>query len=141
VKYNLVVENTIKNLSSLKKIRIKADPRFILNAQNDLSNCPSYEGYVLEEGLSKVKVLILPPDLSIHEIPTELIEYISAENKAGVFDDLKVFIIKKLDFKEDNPAIHQIANSQCINDVETFLKQQNVNEDQILELYKEFILT
>ena len=138
--YNLVIEKALQNLSSLPRVRIKTDPKYV-GKYNDLSGAPDYIGYVLHEGLSKVKVLILPPDLSIEDIPVDLIEYISAEDKADVFTDLKRFIITKLSIKEEEPVFTQIANCQVIDDLEAFLKQYGVSDEHIQELYKEFILT
>lgn len=140
MKYDLIIENALQNISALKKVRIKTDPKFI-GKISDLSEAPDYIGYVLHEGLSKVKVLILPPDLSIEEVPIDLIEYISAEDKADVFTDLKRFIVQKLSIKEEEPAFAQIANSQTIDELEAFIKQKGISDDHIHELYKEFILT
>ncbi len=140
MKYNLIIENTLKSLSSLTKVRIKTDPKYI-GKLNDLSEAPDYIGYVLKEGLSKVKVLILPPDLSIEEIPIDLIEYISAEDKADVFTDLKRFAVEQLAINEEDPVFQQICNSHNIEELEIFLKQKGVSDEHIAELYKEFILT
>jgi hypothetical protein len=140
VRYNLVIENSLSKLTSLQRVRVKTDPKF-LQKEGTPEKCPSYEGYILEEGLTKVKILVLPPDLSVEEIPTDLIEYIADEEKADVFNDLKVYIIKQLGLREDNPLISQIANSQCVNEIETFLKQTGLSEKHISELYSSFILT
>lgn len=138
--YNLVIERALQNLSSLPRVRIKTDPKYVGKIK-DLSEAPDYIGYVLHEGLSKVKVLILPPDLSIEDIPVDLIEFISAEDKADVFTDLKRFIIIKLGIKEEEPVFTQIANSQNIDELEAFIKQYGTSDDHVQELYKEFILT
>jgi len=140
VKYDLIIENSLNKLTSLQRVRIKTDPKY-LHKEGLPEKCPNYEGYILEEGLSKVKILILPPDLSIEEIPTELIEYIADEEKADAFEDLKIFIIKQLGLKQDNPLISQIINSTCINDIEMFLQQTGISEKQISDLYSGFILT
>lgn len=140
MKYNFIIENCLKNLTSLQRIRVKTDPKYLAK-EGKPEKCPTYEGYILEEGLTKVKILVLPPDLSIEEIPTDLIEYIADEEKADAFDDLKVYIIKTLGLKEENPLITQLQNSQCIDEVETFLRQTGLDEKQISDLYSGFILT
>lgn len=140
MRYNLVIENSLNRLTSLQRVRVKTDPKF-LQKEGTPEKCPSYEGYILEEGLTKVKILVLPPDLTIEEIPTDLIEYIADEEKADAFEDLKVYIIKHLGLKENNPLISQIINSTCINDIETFLKQTGLDEKKISDLYSSFILT
>jgi len=140
VNYNKVIEECLKRVTSLQKVRIKADPKYVA-AESDLSKCPSYEGYVLEEGLSKVKVLILPPDLSIAELPPELIEYIADEDKTEVFSDLLVFIIQEMELEEGDPLIQQLLNCQCIEEVESFMRDHNASDDDLLEIYKRFILS
>jgi hypothetical protein len=140
VNYNKVIEECLKRVTSLQKVRIKADPKYVA-AESDLSKCPSYEGYVLEEGLSKVKVLILPPDLSITELPPELLEYIADEDKTEVFSDLLVFIIQEMGLEEGDPLVQQLLNCQCIDDVEAFLKDHGACDEDFTEIYKKFILS
>jgi hypothetical protein len=140
VKYDLIIEKNLDKLTSLQKVRIKADPKY-LHKEGRPENCPTYEGYILEEGLTKVKILILPPDLSIEDIPTDLIEYIADEEKSNAFEDLKAYIIQHLGLKEDNPLVSQIAGSTCITDIETFLKQTGIDDQTLAELYSSFILT
>lgn len=140
MRYNLIIENCLNNLSALQRVRIKADPKF-LKKEGSPEKCPAYEGYILEEGKSKVKILILPPDLSIEEIPTELIEYIADEDKLNTFEDLKSFVIKRLGLKECNPLIQQIANCTCLEEIETFIKQAGLDDEQLVDLYGEFITT
>ena len=137
--YRQVIENCLKNITSLQKIRVKTDPKF-LAANNGPEGSPSYEGYILEEGLSNIKILVMPPDLSIEEIPAELIEYIADEEKTGVFNDLINFIINGLELSEDDPLKQQLANCKCISEVEQFLKQKGLNDAQISKIYGEFIL-
>ncbi len=140
MRYNLIIEAQINRLSSLQKVRIKTDPKYLAK-ENMPDKCPAYEGYILEEGLSKVKVLILPPDMSIEEVPIELIEYISAEDKDDVFNDLKRFIISSLNIKENDPLEAHIINSCDLNELETYIKQAGVVEGDINKLYGEFIIT
>jgi hypothetical protein len=139
VKYDHIIESSINNLTSLKRVRVKTDPKHLAK-EGTPEKCPSYEGYVLEEGLTKAKILILPPDLSIEEIPIELIEYIVDQEKEDAFDGLKRHIIERLELKENNPLVSQICNCTCINDIETFLKQSGLSDIQISDLYSSFIL-
>lgn len=140
MKYNLVIENQLKRLTSLQRVRVKVDPRHV-NAESDLSSCPSYEGYVLEEGLSKLKILVMPPDLSIEEIPAELIEFLADEHNENVYEELIVHFINKLGLTEGDPLIQQLLNCSNIDEIEQFVRDQGLEDDQLLEIYKEFILS
>jgi len=140
VKYNQILEECLKNLTSLQRIRIKTDPK-ALHKEGRPENCPAYEGYILEEGLTKVKILVLPPDLSIEEIPTDLIEFIADKEKNDAFSDLKNYAIQKLNLQEGNPSICQLQSSNNIDELEVFLKQAGLDEQDIADLYGEFITT
>lgn len=140
MKYNQIFERSLSNLTSLQRVRIKTDPK-ILHQEGKPENCPSYEGYVLEEGLTKVKILVLPPDLSIEEIPTDLIEFIADTEKNDAFNDLKEYALKKLNLGEDSPAVCQINGCTNIDELEVFLKQSGMEDHQITDLYGEFITT
>lgn len=140
MKYNFLIEKHLKQLSSLQKVRIKTDPRFV-KQESDLSNCPSYEGYVLEEKLASFKILVLPPDLSIQDIPIELIETIADEHNENIFAELIMCFIRELNLKEGDPLMQQFLNCSCIDEIEQFALQHGLSQDQITNIYKEFILS
>lgn len=140
MKYNLLVEEYISKLSNLQRVRIKVDPK-ALTKEADLQNLPAYEGFILEEGLTHVKVLILPPEMQVSEIPIELIEYIAAEDKEDLLCDLKKYIITALNLADGDPLLHKIEKSVDLNEIESLLKQTGVEDDQLVDIYKEFILS
>jgi hypothetical protein len=120
-------------------VRVRVDPKHFTQ-EADLSKCPAYEGYILEENISRVKILILPPNFSITDIPIEFIEKIADEEKLEVFEDLKAFLIQKLELKEGDPLINQIASSQTIDEIESFINQPGSEHSVLTDYYKEFIL-
>lgn len=138
--FNHLVEKCLDNITALRKVRIKVDPKSIIH-HDDLVNKESYEGYILEEGLSSVKILVLPPDIHVTEIPTELIEYIADENKDDVFDSFKHFIVNQLNLKSGDPTIDKITACTEINEIEALMRQTGLDDENLAELYKEFILS
>ena len=140
MKYDYIIEQHLNKLTSLQKVRVKVDPKHFAR-EADLSQCPSYEGYILEESVSRVKILILPPNFSITDIPIEFIERIADEEKLEVFEDLKAFLIQKLELKEGDPLIAQIANSQSIDEIESYINQPGSEHSVLPEYYKEFIIS
>lgn len=138
MKFNNVVESCIGSMSSLRKVRIKVDPKNIMHP-DDLLNKEGYEGYILEEGINNVKILVLPPDIGIADIPVDLIEYIADENHHDVLDSLKQYIVSDLNLKEGDPVINQLVCCQDLNEIEAVLRQQNFNDAALADLYKEFI--
>ena len=140
MRYDLVIEKQLERLTSLKRVRIKVDPKLVAS-EEDYSKCSSYEGYVLEEGLSKLKVLVLPPDLSITEIPTELIEFLADEHNEDLFADLAIHFIHELNLQEGDPVIQQLMNCSTVDELEQFAIQNGLNVDEISEIYKRFIMS
>lgn len=144
MKYNLLAEEYIKSLSSLQKVRIKVDPRALTKAltkEADIQDLPAYEGFILEEGSTHVKILVLPPDMHVSEIPKELIEYIADDQREDILCDLKTYIITALNLVDGDPVRDQIINSLEINEIESIIKKSGMTDEFISDLYKEFILS
>lgn len=144
MRYNLFAEEYIKSLSSLQKVRIKVDPRALTKAltkEADIQDLPAYEGFILEEGSTHVKILVLPPDMHVSEIPKELIEYIADNQREDILCDLKTFIITALNLVDGDPVRDQIINSLEINEIESIIKKSGMTDEFISDLYKEFILS
>lgn len=137
VKFDLLLETCINKLTALPRVRIKVDPSAILQA-NDLSECPSYEGYVLEEDDGVVKVLMLQPTVGIEMVPASSIEF-TDDCDVSVLDELKNFILQQLQLQEDDPLFIQVANCSSLDELETFLQQSGCSEGDMMELYKNFI--
>lgn len=130
------------NNTSLKRIRVKIDPAIVGN-ECDFSKCDGYEGYILEERAGNLKVLVLTPDMTIEDIPMEFLEFLASEDEADTFEEFRVFIMQRLikDGKAENdPLLQNIQNSNCISDIEQYVKQCGYTGDNLSELYKDFII-
>jgi hypothetical protein len=139
MKYNQVILESLQKVS-LKKVRIKVDP-ISVSQSTDLSNCDGYEGYVLAEDQEFTKVLVITPDFDVNmpvmDIPNEhLIKY---NNINENLTSLKEFILLALDISMDDPLIQQLQAAESINDVEVFLKDRGLSDEDIVELYKYYI--
>jgi len=140
VKYNDLIFESLKK-TALKRIRIKVDPAQV-SAEADFSKVDGYEGYVLEEGKSHLKILVLSPEMSIQDIPVEYIEMLAAQDEYDSFCQLKGYLTGKLlqdGMVENNPIIQQINNSQSLNDIEAIIKQCGYTGDKLAEIYRNFI--
>jgi hypothetical protein len=139
MKYNQIILESLQKVT-LKKVRIKVDP-INVSQSNDLSNCNGYEGYVLAEDQDFTKVLVIQPDqdgdMSVMNIPNEHLEKLANINEN--LTSLKEFIILALNLSVDDPLIQQLQAAESINDVEVFLKDRGMSDDDIVELYKYYI--
>jgi hypothetical protein len=139
MKYNQIILESLQKVT-LKKVRIKVDP-INVSKSADLSNCNGYEGYVLAEDQEITKVLVITPnqenDISIMDIPNEHLEQLANinENLAA----LKEFILLALDIANDDPLIQNISACESIDDVEVFLKDRGLTDEDITNLYKYYI--
>lgn len=137
VKFDLLLETCINKLTALPRVRIKVDPSAILQA-DDLSECPSYEGYVLEENDGVVKVLMLQPTVGIETLPASSIEF-TDDCDVSVLDELKDFILQELQLQDGDPLLLQVANCSSLDELEAFLQQSGCSESDMMELYRKFI--
>jgi hypothetical protein len=139
VKYDFIIEQSLKT-TSLKRVRIKVDP-ISVHQSNDLSNCNGYEGYVLAEDQENTKVLVITPNqdgsMSVMEIPNEHLEKYA--NITNNLVSLKNFILLALDISIDDPLIQQLHAAESIDDIEVFLKDRGLSEEDIVNLYKYYI--
>lgn len=136
MKFDLLLETCFNKLTSLKKVRIKVDPLTLLQS-NDLSECPSYEGYVLEENDDMVKVLMLQPVVGIENISSDKLEEV--DDSDDVLTELQRYIIDYLQLDNADPLYTQIYNCTNLDDIETFLRQSGCDEGDIMEIYRNFI--
>jgi hypothetical protein len=139
MKYNQVIFESLQKVA-LKKVRIKIDP-INVSANTNLANCNGYEGYVLAEDQEITKVLVITPDqdnnLSVMDIPNEhLVKYTNINEN---LTKLKEFIILALDLSVDDPLIQQLHAAESIDDVEVFLKDRGLADNEIADLYKYYI--
>ena len=139
MKYNQVIFESLQKVA-LKKVRIKIDP-INVSANTNLANCNGYEGYVLAEDQEITKVLVITPDqdnnLSVMDIPNEhLVKYTNINEN---LTKLKEFIILALDLSVDDPLIQQLHAAESIDDVEVFLRDRGLADNEIADLYKYYI--
>jgi hypothetical protein len=125
--------------TSLKRVRIKIDPAAI-SVSEDLSKCNGYEGYVLAEDSSVVKVLVIRPDTgkeaNVINVPPGYLETIIQDDMQNKLTELKGFIITALNPAVDDPIIQQIQSSESTDDIESFLRDRGLSSEDITKLYK-----
>lgn len=141
MKFSQIIKESLEK-TALRKVRIKVDPAMVSVTQ-DFANVDGYEGYILAEGVGKLKILVLSPDMPIEDIPVEFIEAIAEEDKLETFEELKSFILSemiKCGTQEGDPILCNVASSNNLCDIETFLKQEGYTDEKLSELYKSFIM-
>jgi hypothetical protein len=142
MKYDQIITESLSNVS-LKRVRIKVDPASVSVAE-DLSKCDGYEGYVLAEDQSHMKVLVVMPgstgEMTVMDIPVECLELLLQNLDDIRFSDFKRFIITSLDISDDDPVIQQIEASESIEDIEVFLRDRGMTDEEITKLYKYYIV-
>ena len=117
---------------ALKKIRIKVDP--IYSSYTNFRNVNSYEGYIVMETREMLQIMVIKPGLPVVMIP-----------KVGLLSDEKLnmfkeYLVNKLKLEKGTPLYEQILNSNHLEDVEVFLKQDGKQDIDIVEIYRDFIL-
>jgi len=128
--------------TNLRRIRIKTDPSKVTNTE-DFRDIEGYEGFILSECMGKLRVLVLAPDMPIMDIPPEMLEHIYDEQSVDVFSEFKQYakscLRDRKNTKENDPVFVNIDNSQNYSEVETFLRQGGLTEQDLNSLYREFI--
>ena len=138
MKYDQIILESLQKVS-LQRVRIKVDPVNVA-INKDLSVCDGYEGYVLAEGETSMRILVINPDLdstSVMDIPNEYLQKLQSVTQN--FENLKDFILTALNASEDDPIVQNIKSSESIDNVETFLRFRGLTEDEITKLYKYYI--
>lgn len=133
MKYTDIISESL-NQTALKKVRIKVDPA-AAKVSEDLAKCNGYEGYVLAEDTLVVKIIIMQPgqdDMTVMEVPHEHIE----KQIKPTLANYKSFIINALNIEDNDPIIELLRSSESINDIETFLKDRGMTDEDIVNLYK-----
>jgi len=142
MKYDRIITESLDKVT-LKRVRIKVDPASVSVAE-DLAKCDGYEGYVLAEDQSHMKVLVVMPGTSgkitVMSVPVEYLELVLQNLDQLRINNFKRFIITSLDISDDDPVIQQIQSSESIEDVEIFLKDRGMSDDEITKLYKYYIV-
>jgi len=134
--------NESLRITNLKRIRIKTDPSCVANTE-DFTDVKGYEGYILRECMGKLRVLVLAPDMPIMDIPPEMLEHINDERGADMLVEFKEYAKKYMTAVKkkqlDDPVYANIDNSSEYRDVEVFLKQNGLTEQELNDLYRGFI--
>jgi len=140
MKYISLLQESLKNLT-LKRVRIKVDPAQITK-ECDFTKCTGYEGYVLEECGGSMKILVLSPEMPVHEIPEEFLEILSDVQEQDTFSEFKAMVIKHLATKgktETDPITQDVLKSETVGEIESALRQAGVTEEDLTKLYRHFI--
>lgn len=124
----------------LRYIRFKVDP----SLNDGFKDSNSYEGFVLQEFTTESHCGI--PDMLKVLIPTgpmsgilDIIKPVITPNKPKAIEIFKKFIANKLNTKLDNKTLEQIKRTDNIDDIEQYLKQSGMTDNDILELYKNLL--
>jgi hypothetical protein len=142
MKYDQIITESL-NKVTLKRVRIKVDPASV-SVSEDLAKCDGYEGYVLAEDQSFMKVLVVMPgsngEMTVMSVPVEYLEML-LQNLDGIrIDDFKRYVMSSLDVSDDDPLLQQIAASGSVEDIEAFLRDRGMTEKEISDLYKYYIV-
>jgi hypothetical protein len=142
MRYDQIITESL-NKVTLKRVRIKVDPASV-SVSEDLAKCNGYEGYVLAEDQSYMKILVIVPGsngkISVMNVPIEYLDILLQNLDQVRFNDFKRFIILSLDIADDDPIIQQIEASESIEDIESFLKDRGITSEEITKLYKYYIV-
>lgn len=145
MKFDHLVMESLNNVT-LKKVRVKIDPATVSTSE-DLSKCGSYEGYVLAEDSTHTRILVIMPDnegnmpagnLPVIEVPNDCVSQV--DQQPSDLEGLKQFIISALNLEEGDPLIQHVLASTTIDDIEIFLKDNGLTDNDIKELYKYYII-
>lgn len=143
--FHSIINESLKT-TKLVRIRIKTDPSKVQD-NVDFKNIEGYEGYILKENKSSIKILVLNPEMSIADVSPEMIEYIANDNNECDNVDVlnqfkesaKTFLKCFKNKKENDPSFANIDNSATFEDVEAFLLQNGLTDKELNSLYREFI--
>lgn len=129
--------NKILEKSLLKRVRVKVDPRECINFH--LS--PYYEGYVLEECNTTVKVLFVntPANIDpVQQVDKKHVDDIADPELQSKIDKLCGLLISK-GIEHNHPVLLQLKNSKNLDFVDSYLRQLGFMEPA--EIYKELAFT
>lgn len=141
MKYNQVILESLQKVA-LKKVRIKVDP-INVSVSSDLSKCNGYEGYVLAENAVEMTVLVVIPGtegkMTVMNVPIQYLELLLQNLNNIRMNDLKQFIVNSLDATDGDPIFQQIETCESLDDIEVFLGDRGLTQDDITKLYKYYI--
>ena len=141
---DLIIEKTLKE-SKLKRVRIKVDPSEL--AIFGYEKVSSFEGYILEEGVSSVRVFMVGIPAGINPIQTVDRQHITPIEPcppSPKFFEFKSKILQHLEkegISKDTPQYQQIQNCNNPEFIDTYLKELKFDDGKIANLYKAIFLT
>ena len=126
--------------SVLKKVRIRVDPKESCSDQYHLST--SYEGYVLEESETSIKIYFIDTPKGIEPIQQVDKKHIiePADTKKNNFIQELINILIGTGIEENHPVLQQISNLKDLEFLETYLKELGLDDRAISKLYKKMCL-
>jgi len=133
-----VIDKTLKR-SVLKRVLVKVDPKESSNPDLHLSS--AYEGYVLEEDDTTVKIYFIGTPQGIEPIQTVSKKHISP---VPVNNSLKTQVCKTLlsmGIERNNPVLQQIKNLNNLEFLDSYLKQLGFDDKQLAAFYKKMCLS
>ena len=141
--FDSILTNCLKN-KGLKYIRFKVDPT--LNGGFERSD--SYEGFVLQEltnetcggapiGLPPILKVLMPggPLPGIFDVKKPIL----TPSKPKSVQMFKRYIAKKMKGQINGLELEQIKNTDSIDDIEHYLKQSGVQDNELTKIYKKLL--
>jgi len=142
--FDTILTECLKS-KGLRYIRFKVDPTL----NRGFEESESYEGFILHElnneacggpmsgGIPPMLKILMPGGAmpGIFDIKKPVI----TPSKPNAIKMFKKFIAKKLSKQLDNKELEQIKNTDNIDDIEQYLKQGGLTDNDIMNLYKKVL--
>lgn len=137
MKVDRIIEEAFKK-ANLKKIRIKVDPRQLVN--QGFEHCNSFEGYVLEECGNTLKVYLINPPPEVE--PVQIVDKENARELENTFFSKEVIlkILDMLDLPEGTPGVEQIKNTNDPEFITKYFNDLPVDQEKLLDVLKTVVL-
>ena len=134
---DILLESKLRK-SMLKRVRVKVDPTQI-GAQS-MEMCSSYEGYVLEESDTTVKVYLLNVPSQFDSIQTVDKKHVMPAGPSIEGGRVKLIsALEKRGLSKDSPEMQQIMQCDTVDFLESYLRQLGYANEKLVELYREVI--
>lgn len=130
-RFHTVLENAIKNSTSLKRIRLRVDPSYCEGGE--IKKFDGYEGFILAENKTKVKVLIEGSQGTIIIVPREMVQ---DECEPTPLDKLKLIALSQLKLANEDATLIKLTSANTPEAIEQILKEYGCQDCDILNLYK-----
>ena len=142
--FDTILTECLKS-KGLRYIRFKVDPTL----NRGFEESESYEGFILHElnneacggpmagGIPPMLKILIPGGAmpGIFDVKKPVI----TPSKPNAIKMFKKFIAKKLSKQLDNKELEQIKNTDNIDDIEQYLKQGGLTDNDIMNLYKKVL--